>query len=490
MANRNDVITVTGISASVDVQDVPVPGVTDIIGGYQPINLFNNVTITDSNPNALLGAVIIVGGNGGLGSLSGFAISQFSPDAGTYFHTTQSFTAAQLTAIFDSASFDPGGHENRGANWAIASINIFEGSPQPGTLVASYVAPPNVPSTFASISFTEIPPPTTIDPNGIKVSYSPPEGGIVDGSTTHPLSGILVTDSNAQPGVAISETATVGVFYDAGEPGSGTQGPRFTFSAASPGELTNELQGLLYTASNADPGQSTQFEVNVTDGFTNSTYAFDVPNESPSIVQPGPPVPPPLPPAVTEVTQFYQGILQRSPDPGGLAYWTGEINSGAMSDTVAEQNIINSSEAQDYVVPIVEMYAILGRAPDQAGLNGWVHALEGGASLPGIALAFISSPEGQGIYGAVPTAGSSVAVDTAFTTGLYENILGRAPDTGGLGYWVNQLQDGLPAQNEALGFIQSTEAQSRFGGGSNAVNSWLAAAGDGTFNPHLTFGSS
>jgi hypothetical protein len=168
-----------------------------------------------------------------------------------------------------------------------------------------------------------------------------------------------------------------------------------------------------------------------------------------------------------------------------LAYWTGQINSGALSAAAVEQNIINSSEAQDYVVPIVEMYAILGRAPDQAGLNGWVHALEGGASLPGIALAFISSPEGQGIYGAVPTAGSSVAVDTAFTTDMYKNILGRAPDAGGLGYWVNQLQAGLPAQNEALDFLQSSEAQARFGGGSNAVNSWLVAAGNGTFNPHL-----
>ena len=87
-----------------------------------------------------------------------------------------------------------------------------------------------------------------------------------------------------------------------------------------------------------------------------------MPNEPPS-----PPVPPLSPPSVTEVTQFYQDILQRSPDPGGLAYWTGQINSGALSAAAVEQNIINSSEAQDYVVPIVEMYAILGRAPDQAG---------------------------------------------------------------------------------------------------------------------------
>jgi Domain of unknown function (DUF4214) len=210
-----------------------------------------------------------------------------------------------------------------------------------------------------------------------------------------------------------------------------------------------------------------------------------VPNEPPS-----PPVPPLSPPSVTEVTQFYQDILQRSPDPGGLAYWTGQINSGALSAAAVEQNVINSSEAQDYVVPIVEMYAILGRAPDQGGLNGWVHALEGGASLPGIALAFISSPEGQGIYGAVPSAASSAPVDTAFTTDLYKEVLGRAPDAGGLSWWVTQLQDGLPAQYETLDFMYSLEAQHRFFAGGDPMNSWLRAAGNGTFASHFSFGTS
>ena len=61
------------------------------------------------------------------------------------------------------------------------------------------------------------------------------------------------------------------------------------------------------------------------------------------------------PPAVTEVTQFYQDILQRSPDPGGLAYWTGEINSGAMSAAAVEQTIIVTPEGQNDVMPIVRI---------------------------------------------------------------------------------------------------------------------------------------
>ena len=329
------------------------------------------------------------------------------------------------------------------------------------------------------------------------VSDSSPTQTVNYGGSVHPFTGVTVTDPNATAAYQPNLSASFSISGGEGQGGtlSGTgvvaisqQSGNYVIDAPNLATFSSDLQSLIFTAGDQATALPSPVTISwgISDGFGSSPSEITtIAETAPPMPPDGGPVPPPLPPSVTEVTQFYQDILQRSPDPGGLGYWTGEITSGAMGDAVVEQNIINSSEAQDYVVPIVEMYTILGRAPDQAGLNGWVHALEGGASLPGIALAFISSPEGQGIYGAVPTAGSSIAVDTAFTTDLYENILGRAPDTGGLGYWVNQLQAGLPAQTEALGFIQSSEAQARFGGGSNAVNSWLVAAGNGTINPHL-----
>jgi hypothetical protein len=78
----------------------------------------------------------------------------------------------------------------------------------------------------------------------------------------------------------------------------------------------------------------------------------------------------------------------------------------------------------------------------------------------------------------------------SFVTDLYKNILGRAPDVGGLGYWVNQLAAGLPAQYEVLNFMYSPEQQQRFFAGGDALDSWLRAAGNGTFAPHFSFGSS
>jgi serralysin len=129
-------------------------------------------------------------------------------------------------------------------------------------------------------------------------------------------------------------------------------------------------------------------------------------------------------------------------------------------------------------VPIVQLYTALGRAPDPAGLAGWVHDLESGASLTNIAGDFLSSPEGQGIYGTA--VGSSAAADATFVNALYQEVLGRASDPIGAQDWTNALNAGVltPAQ-ELVGFIQSPEAHAR---DATPVTNFLLAAGNGTAN--------
>ena len=106
-----------------------------------------------------------------------------------------------------------------------------------------------------------------------------------------------------------------------------------------------------------------------------------------------------LTPTEQAITQDYQNILQRAPDPAGLANWSAAVDSGALTLLQVDNALVASPEAQDSVVPIVEMYTALGRAPDAAGLSTWVAAFEAGESLTSIADAFLSSPEGVGIYG-------------------------------------------------------------------------------------------
>ena len=48
-------------------------------------------------------------------------------------------------------------------------------------------------------------------------------------------------------------------------------------------------------------------------------------------------------------------------------------------------------------------------------------------------------------------------------TTLYQNVLGRAPDTSGLNYWLGQLTSGAETRYEALlGFAESAENKALF----------------------------
>ena len=47
--------------------------------------------------------------------------------------------------------------------------------------------------------------------------------------------------------------------------------------------------------------------------------------------------------------------------------------------------------------------------------------------------------------------------DTQFVTLLYNNALHRAPDPGGLAYWLDQLTTGMSRNDVVLGFSESAE---------------------------------
>ena len=103
--------------------------------------------------------------------------------------------------------------------------------------------------------------------------------------------------------------------------------------------------------------------------------------------------------------------------------------------------------------------AALNRAPDSAGLFGWESGFAlsissaaqaqgpyaalaetpvtvGGATLPNLAYGFTHSQEFQSEYGALS--------NTQFVTLLYQNVLGRAPDSVGLSGWLAYMTTGDP----------------------------------------------
>lgn len=93
--------------------------------------------------------------------------------------------------------------------------------------------------------------------------------------------------------------------------------------------------------------------------------------------------------------------------------------------------------------------ATLGRAPDSGGLRFWAEQLAGGQDLQAVAAQFISSAEFQSRFGAPDNAG--------FVQLLYNNVLGREPDAGGFDFWLGQLNSGRSVPEVVLGFSESAE---------------------------------
>jgi S-layer protein len=73
--------------------------------------------------------------------------------------------------------------------------------------------------------------------------------------------------------------------------------------------------------------------------------------------------------------------------------------------------------------------AYFGRPADPEGMNYWL-----GKSIATMQAGFAASQEYQNLYGGM--------TNKQMVTQVYSNLLGRAPDVGGLAYWVNQLNIG------------------------------------------------
>ena len=161
------------------------------------------------------------------------------------------------------------------------------------------------------------------------------------------------------------------------------------------------------------------------------------------------------------VTLLYDNVLHRAPDTGGFNYWMNELSHGVSR----EQALIGFSESSENKVALMafdmdgnmgkdyRLYqAAFDRKPDVSGLDYWYHQMNSGVTLQQVASGFITSAEFKALYGSNPS-------NAEFVTLLYDNVLHRAPDTGGLNYWTNELDHGTSQENVLIGFSESLENQ-------------------------------
>jgi hypothetical protein len=117
-----------------------------------------------------------------------------------------------------------------------------------------------------------------------------------------------------------------------------------------------------------------------------------------------------------------------------------ETVQGAELDATQADLRFLQAEPQN-VQGIALLYAALDRAPDLAGLSFWATS---GASLHDIAADVLASAE----FGGSALDQTDAA---SFVTGMYQHVLGRAPEQAALDYWTGRLagSDGKPAASRA-----------------------------------------
>lgn len=161
---------------------------------------------------------------------------------------------------------------------------------------------------------------------------------------------------------------------------------------------------------------------------------------------------------IAPVARLYFAYFLRIPDYAGLQYWIGQFRNGVPLGTIS-QSFATSAEFSSRYGPlnntqfVTQVYQnVLGRAPDPQGLAYWVGQLNSGAMNRGaVMIGFSESPEYRALIG-----------NEVYVTMIYSGMLKRSPDSGGFTYWVNQMDAGNPGLNLINGFLGSPEYRARF----------------------------
>jgi hypothetical protein len=161
---------------------------------------------------------------------------------------------------------------------------------------------------------------------------------------------------------------------------------------------------------------------------------------------------------VSGVVRLYFAYLLRIPDYGGLIYWSGQARAGVTLTDISQAfaqspEFVATYGALSDTAFVDRVYRnVLGRAADAGGLAYWSGQLSSRALTRGqVMLAFSESAEYH------------VRIDhSVYVTMMYIGMLRRAPDDGGFVFWVGYMDSGNSGLALIDGFVRSPEYRARF----------------------------
>lgn len=149
------------------------------------------------------------------------------------------------------------------------------------------------------------------------------------------------------------------------------------------------------------------------------------------------------------VDRAYRDFLHRAPDPGGMAYWTGQVLAGLSHEGLARL----FAGQPEYVASLVDgfYWRTLRRPADPGGLAYWSGLIRDSTLTEAqVAAALYASDE----Y--FQSTGGTLS---GWVDALYQTLLGRTPDASGRDYWVAVAGGPVGRVGVAYAVYQSLESR-------------------------------
>lgn len=329
--------------------------------------------------------------------------------------------------------YDPGsGNVSVGhRNWILhPTVQQFGTGDTPGSGRLATNALWVVDNTFA-------PQPVLREPQGF-IAW--PARGFVPGEVVFPRWSFSIRDADFETATVTTQRVVNGQVTD---------------SVASPIVFRNDSAGAPFSIIVWEPvGVDTNPAIDETYRITVSGVRLDsvVKSYTYDVIVIGDREAPVTPPASSvDIAAFadaaYTDFIGRSATAAEKNNWIQRIGAGATRyELVAEL-----TRSEEWAANVVDQMYLdtLGRRPDDGGRAFWIDQLGGGMTVARMAALFYGSPE----Y--IAAEGNDIE---RWITDLYAELLERAPDSGGLAYWVSEYDRTSPG-SVALRFYQSDESR-------------------------------
>ena len=163
------------------------------------------------------------------------------------------------------------------------------------------------------------------------------------------------------------------------------------------------------------------------------------------------------------VKQQYTDFLAKAPTASELSGLKGRIQAGTVTPAAA---IVEVAAKPEWATldPLTRIYyAYFGRAPDSGGLRYWLGKRRTGTKVSAISNQFVTSNEFKNKYGSLS--------NRKFVELVYTNVLGRPGDAAGIASWTAKLDNKTRTRGEVMvQFSESSEHIRRRAGEVNTVS--------------------